>query len=348
MEHPQNTGVEQTLQPPQLAVILQTIDELVNNIILQHTNNGDENSAGSRQSALKSFKEMMIAVQRKTSKATHEVEAKLGHSSQLGHGLVTDAPLEDLIGVSPESELNQVLRRMLLDGKSSYKLCTLLTSPPSPQLVTDEDTAASLSLKPGEPIVVLQPTLRNVWVIQHAYAKLMNYKENLIKRYLATADPSVGLSRKFVREYYEELALANLPSKNKLGNLLDIKRSSYNDANYDMMIVLVFMTPDSNFRYVEAVTGNTVDMGIGDESSSYLVLPASEASIKKLYDAYRSLRKATSEQRRASKDKSFAATQLADAMDGLQKQFDFGSSGEPIQTNGSGSKKRRRMLEDNE
>ncbi|OTA94955.1 hypothetical protein M434DRAFT_235861 [Hypoxylon sp. CO27-5] len=348
MEHPQNAGVQQTVQPPQLAVILQSIDELVNDIILQYTNNGGENSVRSRQSALKSFKEMMITVQRKTSKATHEVEAKLGPSSQLGHGLVTDAPLEDLIGVSPESELNRVLRRMPLGDKLSYKLRTLPTSPASPQLITEEDTAASLSLNPEEPVVVLQPTLRNVWVVQHAYMKLVNYKENLIKQYLAAVDPGVALSRKFVREYYEDLSLANLPSKNKLGNLLDIKRSSYNNANHDMMIVLVFTNSDFSYRYIEAVTGNSVDVDTQDENTPYLVLPASEASIKKLYDVYRSLRKATSEQRRATKDKLFAANLPTDAMDELQKQFNFGSSGEPTETNGSGSKKRRRMLEDNE
>ncbi|KAI0837017.1 hypothetical protein F5Y06DRAFT_271798 [Hypoxylon sp. FL0890] len=349
MEQQQNAAIDQPIdhQPPQLAVILQNIDELMNEAILQrNAANSDEISIRSQQSPVERFKEMMVAIQRKTSKATFEVEMKLGPNLQLRHGFTTDAPLEDLVGVSPASEFNRVLGRMNLGGKQSYKLRNLPTSAPIPQLVIDDGTVASLPLSPEDSIVVLQPTLRNVWVIQHAYAKLMNHKEHLIKQYLEVADISTGLTRKFSREYYEELSLANLPSKNKLGNLLDVKRSSNTNASHDMMIVLVFTDADGSPRYVEAVSGNSVDIGTNDENNPYLVLPVAEASIKKLYDTYRSLRKATSEERRAIKDKIFAASQPVDTMDELQKQFNFGSSGDPSQM--GSSKKRRRMLEDDE
>ncbi|KAI1414188.1 hypothetical protein F5Y13DRAFT_23056 [Hypoxylon sp. FL1857] len=349
MEQLQNTGVDQSVdeaQPPQLEIILQSIDELMNSAILQHATSSDDTSLRSRHLALEKFKEMMVTVQRKAAKATHEVETKLGLISQRGMSLIVDdASLEDLVGVSLASNLNRLLGRMLSAGKQSYKLRDFSTGATSPQLVIDGDAAASFPMNPENATVVLQPTLRNVWVIQHAYAKLLNHKEHLIKQYLEEADPSVLLSRKFSREYYEELGLANLPSKNKLGNLLDVKSSSHHHANHDMMIVLVFMDFNGNHQYVEAVTGDSVDMSPNSQNNSYLILPVTEASVKKLYDAYRSLRKATSEQRRAAKDKEFAANLPVDAMDELQNFFKFGGSGEPSQTSGN---KKRRMLDDNE
>ncbi|KAI1137358.1 hypothetical protein F5Y05DRAFT_86917 [Hypoxylon sp. FL0543] len=346
MEQPQHPVVDQPInqaQPPQLTIILQNIDELMNNAVLnQRAASGDEISLRSQQSALERFREMMVAIQRKASKATHEVETKLGHS------LITDTPLEDLIGVNPASELNRVLGCMHSSGKKSYKLRNFPTTTPSPQLVADDDTVASLPPSPGDSIVVLQPTLRNVWVVQHAYAKLINHKEHLIKQYLDVADSSIVLSRKFAREYYEELGLANLPSKNKLGNLLDIKHSSYTNDSQDMMLVLAFTDQNGGSQYVEAVSGDSVDISADEVNNPYLVLPVSEASIKKLYDVYRSLRKATSQERRAIKDRELGANRPVDAMDELQKKFNFGSRGEADQTDGGGSRKRRRMLEDDE
>ncbi|KAI2467595.1 hypothetical protein F4781DRAFT_401449 [Annulohypoxylon bovei var. microspora] len=358
MELSQNIDVDQptdTDEPHQLGLILQNIDELTKETLLlnetivqQHDTNSDDTSFHSRQSALlEKFKDIMIAVQRKTSKAVHEVEIKLGPNSQpgLSHD-IGDALLETLVGVSLESEPNRVLGQILLGGKQSYKLRNIVTSIPSPHMLVDDDTTALPPMNPGDPFVVLQPTLRNVWVVQHAYARLQNHKEKLIKEYLASADPSLGLSRKFAREYYEVLSLANLPSKNKCGNLLDVKRSSYNQATHDMMIVLLFLNPDGSPRYVEAVTEDDVNPDGEVDKSSYLVLPVAEASIKKLYDTYRSLRKATSEQRRAAKDKEFAAQLPMDAMDELEKQFNFGGSENSDRPNGGSSKKRRRMLDD--
>lgn len=262
--------------PHQLQVIRQNIDELVsavlssNDAAISQNQNQNQNRTGgnggggggggssaeylndaslrARQAnAIKTFKDLMIEIQRKTSKAVHEVESKLGPSMQAGHANgVADALLQDLPGVAPGGELNRALARMELHGKQSYKLRDVVTaSLPSsvvvPQIVVaDEGGTAMLPVLGGHEgshhVVVLQPTLRNVWVVQHAYAKLIHHKEGLIAQYLAAAtvaDPSNGgragaggarsiaagppppPSRKFAREYYEVLGLANLPSKDK-------------------------------------------------------------------------------------------------------------------------------------
>ncbi|KAK7748247.1 hypothetical protein SLS62_008799 [Diatrype stigma] len=407
--------------PIQITLILQSIDQLVNAVLSSNgtVSQGLSSSLGSgtenydasfrpvhQANALKTFRDWMIEVQRKASKAMHEVETKLGPEVQaLGqshrHSIATDAPLQDLPGVDPNTELNRALGRTELNGKQSFKLRDIVTSRlpssiiMSPQVVVADDGAAVLppshyGTSSGEDkshMVVLQPTLRNVWVLQHAYAKLLNYKEGLIMQYFASAiEPTSGppMSRKFAREYYEVPSLANLPSKDKLGNLLDVRSSTYHsNATGDIMLVLV-MPPDGNGdgspTFVEAVTGDTiivdqdvnvdvdvdVDNTHGDKSgSAHLILPVTEASIRMLYDAYRALRGATSAQRRASKDRAFAATLPVDEVDELEKQFNFGgasasasacacASVNGVGGSGPGSgpgentmgRKRRRMLED--
>ncbi|KAI0106833.1 hypothetical protein F4814DRAFT_71371 [Daldinia grandis] len=326
---------------PQLEVILQGIGKLVeaalssNNAIVQdHVVKSDSTLLRSRQSELlKEFKDMMLAVQNKASKAIYEVETKLGS-------------LEDLPGVDPGSELNRLLGCTLLSRRPSYKLRDSVDGMSRPQLVTYDEASPKLPQSFGDPIVALQPTLRNVWVVQHAYAKLLNHKEALVQQYLAAADESAVVSRKISREYYEDLSLGQLPSKNKMGNLLDVKHSSYNHATHDLQIVLVFKELDGSLKYVEAVKGDPVSIGNDEEDGQYLVLPVAEASIKNLYDAYRSLRKATSEQRRATKDKEFAAKLPVDEMDELQKQFSSTGSGLLAETNVSSTRKRRRMVDD--
>lgn len=238
--------------PSQITLILQNIDQLVNAVLssndafsqnLSSSNSSgpeDENAslrAAHQTNALKTFREWMIEVQRKASKAMHEVETKLGPGVQaLGqthhHGVATGAPLQNLPGVDPNTELNRTLGRTELNGKQSFKLRDTITSrlPSSiiisPRIVVADDGAARLpslhyATSSGDGkghVVVLQPTLRNVWVLQHAYAKVLNYKEGLIMQYFASAaEPISGppMSRKFAREYYEVPSLANLPSKDK-------------------------------------------------------------------------------------------------------------------------------------
>ncbi|KAI1105724.1 hypothetical protein F4804DRAFT_303354 [Jackrogersella minutella] len=357
MEPSTNASADQPIdevQPYQLRDILRTIDELKESVLLenksyQHANNFVESDFRSYQSkSLARFKDVMVAIQRKASKAIHEVELEMGPRSQLGlNHNAADAPLENLLGVSPGDELNRVLGSAHTDSKQSYKLRDFTVDVPIPQLIIGDDTVAPPLMNPDNPVVVLQPTLRNVWVVQHAYIRLLNHKEDLIKNYLASANLGIGTSRRFTREYYEDLSLAKLPSKGKLGNLLDVKLSSYNHATHDMMIVLVFKDADGGFRYVEAVTGDLMT-DQDAKSNTYLVLPVSEASIKTLYGAYRALRKTTSEKRRAAKDKEFAAKMPVDAMDELEKKFNFGGPEDPSQQNGGGSRKRRRMLDDDE
>ncbi|KAI4859260.1 hypothetical protein F4820DRAFT_176411 [Hypoxylon rubiginosum] len=353
-------------QQHQIGPILRSIDEFVgaileqNNVaVQQHTANSDESSLRSYQSVLlKDFKDMMTTVQRKVSKATHEVGLKLGSNTQADRSqVVTDSPLDlqDLVGVDAGSDLNRYLGRVELNGKQRYKLRDFTTGVEDFQIIVDGSPDPVLPQSPQGPLVVLLPTLRNVWVLQHAYAKLSHHKENLIKRYLADVDPGAEVSRKFLRDYYEEMSLANLPSKRKLGNLLDVKRSSYNHETHDLMLVLVFKDRDGSLQYVEPVTGNIIEGISQANDDSYLILPMVESNMKKVYDVYRSVRKATSEQRRATKDKEFAAALNAglqkDVMERLQKQFssiggmEFGSTNGKVGSSGS---KRRRMLDDDE
>ncbi|KAI1206989.1 uncharacterized protein F4807DRAFT_210504 [Annulohypoxylon truncatum] len=356
MELPQNATVNKPPEEDQsVQEILRKIDDIVegtfrmNDVIAQSQGvvAFAGNSVDSQSALLDMFKDVMIAIQRKASKAVHEVEMKLGPNLQLKNSHdIAEASLEDLVGVNPKSQSNQLLGRALLGGKQSYKLRDHISINPSLRLFVDDDTAGLSQANPQDPFVILQPTLRNVWVVQHAYARLQNYKERLIREYQASVDPSLGSSRKFAREYYEDLSLANLPSKNKLGNLLDVKRSPDNQATHDMMIALLFTTLEGDPRFVEAVTEEDVGLNGEDDGSSYLVIPVAEASIKMLYDTYKSLRKATSEQRRAAKDKVFAANLPVDAVDELEKQFNIGGSENSDQTGGGNSKKRRRMLED--
>ncbi|RYP54137.1 hypothetical protein DL768_001022 [Monosporascus sp. mg162] len=349
MDTPQPAPAEQA-QPHRIGTILRNIDELASEVISKSEaillNNAgclDEASVRARQSMLETFKNLMIEVQRKASKAIHEVESKLGPSAQAGRvRAIMDAPLQDLPGLEPDDELNRVLGRAELNGKQSYKLREFL--PPSliiPELATDDGNM--LFQQREDHVVVLQPTLRNVWVIQHAYAKLLKHKEGLIKRYLDAVDPKAINGRKFSREYYEDLSLANLPSKNKLGQLLDVKSSTYGDATEGMMIFLAFPASRGGFEFIEAVTGDRAVMDNNFRSSN-LILPVTEASIRKLYDVYRSIRKATSEARRASKDKSFAATLPVNEVDELEKQFNFTGDGEASKT--ATGRKRRRTLGD--
>ncbi|KAL7620132.1 hypothetical protein AAE478_009125 [Parahypoxylon ruwenzoriense] len=353
---PDHQDADEWAQPRRLGIILQNIDELVEAIIAsndsavrQHAASSDDSLLRAHQSSLlKGFKDTMVSIQSKAAKAIHEVESKIALPTQTGHSqAIASTSLDDLPGFSPGNELNRVLGRQAhTNGKYSYKLRDFAATTSDIQLIAEDGGAAPIQQDEG-PVVMLQPTLRNVWVIQHAHAKLLNHKESLIKQYLALADLDAGTSRKFSREYYEDLSLANLPSKNKLGNLLDVKRSSFNNTAHDLTIILIFKAPDGRLEYVEAVTGDTVSTDANHDSTSYLALPANEASIKKLYDVYRSLRKGTSEQRRASKDKEFAAKLPVDAMDELEKQFSFAGGGQPEGTAAS-SRKRRRMLEDDE
>ncbi|KAI1463240.1 uncharacterized protein F4812DRAFT_453693 [Daldinia caldariorum] len=335
--HPStNTQVAQ----PQLGIILRGIGELVeaaleaNNMIVQDDAvKPDALLLRTRQSELlKEFEDVILTVQKRASKAIYDVKTKL-------------RLLEDLPGIITGGELNSLLGCMLLGRRPSYKLRDPVDAVPCPQLVTYDDTNPAPPHNLGDTTVALQPTLRNVWVVQHAYATLLNYKEMLIHRYLAVAEESAVKSRKISREYYEDLSLAQLPSKNKLGNLLDVKYSSSNYATHDLQIVLVFKEFNGGLRYVEAVKGDLVDIG-NNENGQYLAIPATETSLKNLYDVYRSLRQTTSEQRRATKDKEFAAKLPADEMDELQRQFSSAGAGLVDDTKDSRNKKRRRMLDD--
>ncbi len=398
METTQDSAIHKAQQPHQMETICRNIDELVSNVLSSNDAIVQSHTISSAHSAsliraeqdniLKTFRELMIEVQRRASKAMHEVESKLGPSAQAGlHLLSITNALLDLPGVDPQGELNRVLGRTELDGKHSYKLRDFESRLPSativPRIVIDDGTTTTTTtttplstitptsipshtttiLPPSHSVsenhvIVLQPTLRNVWVVQHAYAKLLGHKENLIKRYLATAELGAAASRKFSREYYEDLSLANLPSKNRLGNLLDIKSSTFHrgDVAGDTMIVLVSMPPDddrSGPAYTEAVTGNMIttalDSDNGDGSGgggAHLTVPVTEASILKLYNAYKALRKATSEQRRASKDKLFAATLPVDEVDELERKFNFTGAADGGAGGDNTSRKRRRMLDD--
>ena len=357
MDTTQSTAVNQT-RTPQIETIHQCIDSLVSDVLSSngvsqsHSDGLDDASRRAYQAnALKTFRELMTDVQSKLSRAVHEVEQKFGPwvTQVRDTHAAADVALQDLTGINPDHELNRFLGRMELGGKASYKLRNFRDRLPSSIIIPEIKVNATAQARDSERHVVsLQPTLRNVWVVRHAYVKLLNHKEDLIKRYLSVAEFAPGASRKFHRDYYEDLSLANLPSKNKLGNLLDVKSSSYgnNDATGDMMIVLVSLTPESdNLVYTEAVTGDAISMensiGVG---SGHLILPVTEASIRELYDTYKSLREATSEQRRASKDKVFAATQPVDEVAELEKQFNCATGVEP--SGGNTSRKRRRMLED--
>ncbi|KAI1393035.1 uncharacterized protein F4822DRAFT_148962 [Hypoxylon trugodes] len=355
MESLQNVGNqepndEQAQRQP-VETILRGIDELVERTISDNTNleqnaaNTDVVSLRFHQSALlKRFKGIMIEIQSKAAKATHDIESKLGPDSQLGHmnPAVNDA-LEDLVGVPHDSDLNRVLGRTYLNDKQSFKLRNFSTGSPDPRIIVSDDSNVLFPSADG-PIVILRPTLRNVYVVQHAYVRLLNHKEKLIKDYFDSADLGVGSSRKFSREYYENLSLANLPSKNKLGTLLDVKHSSFSHSTQDLGLALVYTNPDGRLQCVEAVTGEVLNIR-GDNESSYIILPVAEVSIKKLYDTYRSLRDVTSEQRRAAKDKEFASKLPIDEMDVLTKQL---GDGESNGAGGGNSKKRRRMLDDDE
>ncbi|KAI1800313.1 hypothetical protein F4811DRAFT_33766 [Daldinia bambusicola] len=325
---------------PQLGIILRDIGELVgaalesNNIIVQDdANKADALLLRTRQSKLlKEFEDMMLTVQKRASKAIYEVKKEL-------------RLLEDLPGVITGGELNNLLGCTLLGRRPSYKLRDPVDAIPCPRLVTYDDSNPMPSDNLGDTTVTLQPTLRNVWVVQHAYATLLNYKEMLVQRYLAAAEEDAVKSRRISREYYEDLGLAQLPSKNKLGNLLDVKYSSNNYATHDLQVVLVFNEFNGGLRYIEAVKGDPVDIG-NNENGQYLTIPATETSLKNLYDAYRSLRKTTSEQRRATKDKEFAAKLPVDEMDELQRQFTSVGAGLADETKDKRTMKRRRMLDD--
>ena len=357
MDTTQRLAVNQT-RSPQIETIHQCIDSLVSDVLSSsdaayqsHSSGLDDASRRAYQAnALKTFRELMTDVQSKVSRAVHEVEQKFGPwvtQARDAHA-VADVALQDLAGISPDHELNRFLGRLEPGGKASYKLRDFRDRLPSSIIIPEIRVATTAQTQDNKRhAVFLQPTLRNVWVVQHAYVKLLNHKENLIKRYLSAAEFAPGASRKFHRDYYEDLSLANLPSKNKLGNLLDVQGSSYdNDATGDMMIVLVSLVSGSDSPvYTEAVTGDAISMdnsvGVG---SGHLVLPVTEASIRELYDTYKSLREATSEQRRASKDKAFAATQPIDEVAELEKQFNCATG---VESSGENtSRKRRRMLED--
>ncbi|KAI0380333.1 hypothetical protein F5Y04DRAFT_103482 [Hypomontagnella monticulosa] len=352
------TGGDQA-QPEQIRAIFRNVDELVEAVLASNDALKQQNAVASdspslrpRQSALlKEFRDLMIAIQSKTSKAICEVETVLKPELQAELGsAIGDASLEDLAGVSQRSEVNRLLGCLSSSSKPSYKLRNFTANTPIPQLIIADDDGATVLPHDSEgPIVVLQPTLRNVWVVQHAYARLVTHKTDLIKQYLAAVDPSVGVNKKYLREYYEDPGLANLPSKSKLGNLLDVKMSSQNHATHDMMIILVFTDINGNSEYVEAVGGDAITIDYTKEYSPYLILPATEGSIRMLYDTYRSLRKVTADKRRATKDKEFAATLPIDAMAALEAQFSFAENeklGGKESTNTK--KKRRRMLDDDE
>lgn len=258
MESPQQQLPSDRPLPHQLEVIQNNINELVSAVFSSNdaavsafskSPQSVEDAAALRThqaNAIQTFRDLMIEVQRKTSKAIHEVELKLGPSAAgyaTNDGVTDDdALLQDLPGVKLDSELYRTLGRMELHGKQSYKLRDIVTAhlPASiivPQIIVADDGAGNAMAPPyannsgeGNHVVVLQPTLRNVWVVQHAYTKLLNYKEGLIAQYLkeviadSSADPSKAgggsttgppPSRKFAREFYEVPGLANLPSKNK-------------------------------------------------------------------------------------------------------------------------------------
>ncbi|KAI0179057.1 hypothetical protein GGR52DRAFT_534632 [Hypoxylon sp. FL1284] len=352
-------------QQHHIEAILRSIDEVTQATlesnkaaVQQNAASPDDPSLRSCQSALlRDFKDMMTTVHSNVSKATHEVESQLGPKAHADRShVVTDSQLNDLVGVDTSSDPNRHLGYVDIRGKQSYKLRDFAAGTDIQLAIDDNDNPGASSLQDNhDSVVVLRPTLRNVWVIQHAYAKISKHKEGLIKQYLAIVRPEAGVSHKFLREYYEDIGLANLPSKKKLGNLLDVARSSYNHETHDLTLILAFMDHDGIVKCVEPVTGDVINIEQSKDSRTYLILPMVEASLKKLYDVYRSVRIATSELRRADKNNPFAVqlrtdqTQAADIMEGLEKQFGSIGGMDLSSSDVSSDKrntKRRRPLDD--
>ncbi|KAI1400249.1 hypothetical protein F4819DRAFT_381010 [Hypoxylon fuscum] len=299
----------------------------------------DDRDGGHQSDLLQQIQGAMAMIQSQLPEETHEVETQLG---PVAHASI---PLQDLVGVNQSSELNQILGLVHLGDNHFYKLRNRVVDTTDFQLAI-EDEALPNNFSSTSSVVVLQPTLRNVWVLQHAYAKLLNHKENLIQRYLDETDRDAEESGEFSREYYEELDLANLPSKNKLGNLLDVNYSSLNDAAHEMMLVFAYVDIGGITQYAEAVTGTDINIDRNNDNDSYLILPVVEDSIKKLYDTYRTLRKATSEQRQASKDKALTAGQPVNTVEELQEKFKLNAMLQSSSTGESANQiaKRRRFL----
>ncbi|OTA98101.1 hypothetical protein M426DRAFT_28780 [Hypoxylon sp. CI-4A] len=332
-------------QPDKLGIILHSIDDLMKDalatnetLLQQNAASPDNGLLRSRQSSLlEQFRTMMVTIHSKASKLTHDIETEL-------EPIIAEASLEDLIGVDLKGGLNQSLGRMELAGKPCYKLRNAAPTIQIPRLMVEDGSSSSATspTRPEDYVVVLDATLRNVAVIRHAYANIITHKEDLIKKYFDTVDNNILSSRKFKREQYEVLGMGALP-KTSYGNLLDIKHSSHHQSTHDMMIALAVEAPNGEVQYLEAVSNQKFKSGLVGKTNDYLVLPVAEATLKMLYDTYKSLRQVTSDQRRATRDKAFASTQPADEVDELTNQFNLTTDDDPGLTSDGPRKKRHRQ-----
>ncbi|XXH05335.1 hypothetical protein Hte_011761 [Hypoxylon texense] len=344
-------ALQEKLLQQQLQTILRGIDELTETTL--KANVGASSLPSTQAALMQFFKKAMHKIKGKAYQASHEIEIKLAPNVH------ADSQLEDLVGVDAGSDLNRRLGTIKLKGRPSYKLRDFTSGAEAVNLIVDQ---GPVTFPPPQGLqVVLLPTLRNVWVLQHAFASILRHKESLIQEYLDAAGSAPGVKRKFVREYYEQTSLMYLPQKQQLGNLIDVKSSPYTHETHDLTLILQFQDHhDGSPRYEEPVTGEIihgVDQTDGG-GNSYLILPAVEASLQKLYGAYRAARVATSNERQATKDGKVAAALRADAgedaMESLEQQFssiggpDFHGTGGDVGSRGenSRSKKRRRVLDD--
>ncbi|KAI2622362.1 hypothetical protein GGR54DRAFT_638698 [Hypoxylon sp. NC1633] len=308
MEPPQSNDGDQAVtgepQPHQLGAILRSIDELVEATLASNepvANEGSELSAFQWPPALKKldeFNDMMTAVRNKVSEAMREVQAGLG----------VRKVLKDLVSVGPMDKKNQLLSRskgVKQQSQQSFKLREFSAGITNPQLINKVDADTTSQSNFVDPFLVLKPTRRNVAVLHHAYARLLRYKEAAIKSYLASVDPRSAANRYFKRDNYENQGMLDPPTKNNYGNLLDVERSSYSKNTQDLTLVLVFKLPGHGYHCEEPVTGTVMDKQQIDDHDSYLALPATETSLKKLYDAYVSLKKAVSAPGGVAKDREF-------------------------------------------
>ncbi|ORY66604.1 uncharacterized protein BCR38DRAFT_512835 [Pseudomassariella vexata] len=322
-----------------MAEYAQLMPESVDNGIANDT------SKDKRGRSLKTFKAAVGRLNRHTNDAIVELQDHLGLTPKSSEG----ARIVPLPALDKNHPLNQNLQLYEHTGYWRYKLSQ------RGQIDNTQFSSPVICIHDGSPIqsgpntcFLLLPTLKNVIILQHAYARFLRLKHCLIDEFLKTSpSTSVYQLSKKSKYPYENTTLVNVSKRHRFNEMLDVlyvATGSTVGAKKDYCTMyLITTSADGTDAYTGVMNGYQVQKSTVQETD--IALPATEATIQGLYKLYMELKAATAR-------KSASGTAGTDGVAGLiQMSMDISLGNKGKETVGrvvevANSRKKRKITED--
>ncbi|KAK8055281.1 hypothetical protein PG993_000508 [Apiospora rasikravindrae] len=228
----------------------------------------------------------MRDIKRETDRASSQVNEAL-RMSQVSRirGLVEGSSIQRGI-----DELNKLLSVESVAGKNLYQLAGANLN--IPNIHCSQYDGHTHGVRRARPTFVLKPTAKNAKIIQNAYGRALKYKLDLIQLYITCVGTDNAMSApKRHKPAHEDDSLTMLPQKCQLGPFLDLTTvegdGSARKKDDSTELVLAFLLPSGDCRYVEAISGSTREKAA---LGKHLVVPVSDGVIKLLYELYREMK----------------------------------------------------------